>query len=186
MIQSERLILKRWQVKYAEEFYSLIKLNQAHLGDYFSNLKNLDSIEEVRSFLRKRETDWNSRTLFAYGIFLKPEIKLIGHISIRDIDWNIPKGELAYFVFEEFTGKGYATEALMSFCNYYFENMKFNRLFMKIDPENKASIKTALNSGFEFEGMLKNDYKKAGVKLIDMNIYGCIKNPGSFSQSGNR
>ena len=186
MIDSKRLMLRRWQIEDAEAFFEQVDKNHHHLDDYFINLRKITSLEMSKEFLQTRMENWDDKSLFACGIFLKPEMKLIGHISVRDIDWLIPKGEIAYFIFKEFTGNHYLQEALIAFRDWCFEELKFNRLYLKIAQDNLASIKSALQAGFELEGTLKKDYRKGGKELVDMNIYGFVKNPISFSQSENK
>ena len=100
---------------------------------------------------------------------------MIGHISIREIDWSIPKGELAHFIFNDFAGNKYSYEALEAFSDFCMNEKEMLRIFMKIAPDNIASKKVAEFCNFDFEGLLKNDYRKRQEILTDMLLYSFTK-----------
>ncbi|PUZ25750.1 hypothetical protein DCC81_15915 [Chitinophaga parva] len=175
MIFTERLILKPYEVSDAAGFYRHLQHNRDYLVDYFASLvQHLHSEEDVAAYFKKKAEQWQARKGFACGVFLKGT-GIIGHVSVRDIDWRVPKGELAYFIFKEFTGYQYGAEALAGFRDWCFHEQAFHRLYMKIGVDNLASVKTAERCGFQFEGLLKSDYRKRNVELVDLQIYGCVK-----------
>jgi len=173
MIITNRLLLKPYALENSEIFFNGLTDNQEYLYDYFANMIKInDCLDSTKKYFVQKDLEWKENKSYACGIFKKENNELIGHISVRDIDWRVPKGELAYFVFKEHSGNNYAAEALTAFKNWCFAVKKFNRLFMKIARENTASIKVAERSGFVHEGLLKKDYRKREQDLIDMNIYG--------------
>lgn len=173
MIVTNRLLIKPYKQEDSEDFLNALTDNSDHLYDYFANMiKVNDSLESVKKYFEQKELDWKENKSYACGIFKKENNELIGHISVREIDWRIPKGELAYFIFKAHNGNNFGAEALIAFKNWCFAEKKFNRLFMKIAEENIASIKVAKRTGFIYEGLLKKDYRKREQILIDMNIYG--------------
>ncbi|MEN2489387.1 GNAT family N-acetyltransferase [Flavobacterium sp. B11] len=173
MITTKRLIIKPYRQEDSEYFLNALNDNSDHLYDYFANMiKVNDSLESTKKYFEQKDLDWKENKSYACGIFKKETKELIGHISVREIDWKIPKGELAYFIFKQYNGCNFGAEALNAFKNWCFTEKKFNRLFMKIAEENIASIKVAERAGFIYEGLLKKDYRKGEQNLIDMNIYG--------------
>lgn len=175
MIETARLLIRPYEIQDIECFYSELQKNKDHLDDYFSNmLKIKDDINKVKIYFNQKTADWEARKGYACGIFIKDTEQIIGHISIRDIDWRVPKGELAYFLFKTYTGQKFAVEALFGFRDWCIYEQGLNRLYMKIATDNYPSICTAERCQFEFEGLLKKDYNKKEKTLIDMNIYGFI------------
>ncbi|WP_160781532.1 GNAT family N-acetyltransferase [Flavobacterium sp. HBTb2-11-1] len=173
MITTKRLIIRPYKIEDSNSFLESLTENREHLYDYFANMIKVNGdLELTKKYLGQKEIDWQENRGFACGIFTKEDHQLIGHISVREIDWRVPKGELAYFIFKKYNGNNYAAEALTAFKNWCFAEKKFNRLFMKIAVENIASIKVAERSGFIYEGLLKKDYRKKEQDLIDMKIYG--------------
>ncbi|QSW88340.1 GNAT family N-acetyltransferase [Flavobacterium endoglycinae] len=173
MITTQNLLIRPYKLEDSEYFFKSITNNREYLYDYFANMIKInDSLESAKRYMEQKVIDWKENKNYACGIFLKENNEFIGHISVREIDWRIPKGELAYFIFEKHSGNNYGAEALIAFKNWCFAKKKFNRLFMKIAEENIASIKVAERSGFVYEGLLKKDYRKREENLTDMKIYG--------------
>ena len=176
MIVTEHLLIQPYKPEDAESFFNNLIASNDHLVDYFANMvKTNNTLELAQRYLAQKQLDWHQDTSYACGIFLKDDKKLIGHISVREIDWRVPKGELAYFIFKPYTGFNYATEALSAFKNWCFNKKLFNRLFMKIAGDNVPSIKVAERCGFTYEGLLKKDYRRREQDLVDMKIYGYIE-----------
>ncbi|WP_379969860.1 GNAT family N-acetyltransferase [Epilithonimonas sp. UC225_85] len=172
MIITERLILKPYSLDFAEEFYVKFQNNKNYLEDYFSRtLSVTKNLKETKLYFQKKIESFQNNEGFYFGIFLKGIDELIGHISIREIDWTVPKGELAYFIFSDFWGHKYSYEALEAFRDFCIGEKEMVRIFMKIAPDNIASKKTAEFCNFEFEGLLKNDYRKRQEVLTDMLLY---------------
>ncbi len=140
--------------------------------DYFSKtLEATKTLEDTTEYFQKKIESCQKNEGFYFGIFLKGSDELIGHISIREIDWSVPKGELAYFIFSDFLGHKYSYEALGSFRDFCINEKEMKRIFMKIAPDNFASKKVAEFCNFEIEGLLKNDYRKRQKILTDMLLY---------------
>ena len=176
MIETERLILKPYALDFAEEFYIKFQKDQTYLEDYFSRtLSVTKTLEETERYFKKKIESCQNNEGFYFGIFLKESDELIGHISVREIDWTVPKGELAYFVFSDFSGHKYSYEALKAFRDYCINEKEMLRIFMKIAPDNIASKKVAEFCGFELEGLLRNDYRKRQEILTDMLLYSFTK-----------
>jgi len=177
MIQTERLLLRPYRATDAEDFLKQMHSNKEHLADYFPNMLSVvHSFQTVQEYIKQKSTAWSENKGYSFGIFLKEGgLQFIGHISVREIDWRVPKGEIAYFIFKKHIGKGYASETLMGFRGWCFGEKRFTRLFMKIAPSNTASIKVAERCGFNLEGTLLKDYRKRNKVLTDMHLYGYTK-----------
>lgn len=161
MITTQNLLIRPYKLEDSEYFFKSITNNREYLHDYFANMIKInDSLESAKRYMEQKVIDWKENKNYVCGIFLKENNEFIGHISVREIDWRIPKGELAYFIFEKHSGNNYGAEALMAFKNWCFVKKRFNRLFMKIAEENIASIKVAERSGFVYEGLLKKTTEK--------------------------
>lgn len=176
MIETERLILKPYSLDFAEEFFVKFQNDWANLEDYFSRtLSVTKTLKETELYFQKKIISCQKNEGFYYGIFHKDSNELIGHISVREIDWTIPKGELAYFIFSDFSGHKYSYEALKAFGDFCINEKEMLRIFMKIAPDNIASKKVAEFCGFESEGLLRNDYRKKQQILTDMLLYSFTK-----------
>jgi RimJ/RimL family protein N-acetyltransferase len=66
-----------------------------------------------------------------------------------------PNIELAYRLHKKYWGRGYATELAKALIRWAFENLKIDKLVSAVEPENIASQKVLLKSGFLFLGKEK-------------------------------
>ncbi|MEZ5056029.1 MAG: GNAT family N-acetyltransferase [Saprospiraceae bacterium] len=175
-LKSKRILLRTYLEADKMYFLKGLKLDGHLLAPYFSKMigriKNLD---EVGKYFSEKQDAWKEKSAFTFGIFHNETGKLIGQISIRNIDWSVPKGELGFFVFSEFSGQGYGSEALQLMVKWCKFKHGFERIFAIIGPENKSSIQAVLKSGFLKEGVLRKSYKKAGKELMDMEIYAWVR-----------
>ena len=75
------------------------------------------------------------------------------------IGWVHPEhrsATISYWLGQNFTGRGLATEALNLLCKFCFEALKLNRLEITAAVENKASIALAKRCGFKEEGVSRD------------------------------
>ena len=100
---------------------------------------------------------------------------LQGLLIIKNIDWRVPKGELAYFIDRGLEGKGIMTKALTHLANWCFQTLGINKLFILTATGNEASRKTDEKNGFEIEGILRKNFRIASGDLVDMVYYGLLK-----------
>lgn len=173
MIQTDRLIIRPYCAEDATAFAPYFLGNRDYLSDSFP--KTVNSIfckKDLEKLYLQKEKNWAKKSEFACGIFSKKEKNPIGYIAVKNIEWSIPKGEVAYYVFEKNAGRGYATEALMSFIEWCFSEKKFIRLYAKIIAGNESSIRVVEKCGFRYEGLLKKDYRMGNHELVDLKIFG--------------
>lgn len=70
----------------------------------------------------------------------------IGHVQVAKVDQG---WEVGYHIAKEFTGKGYATEALKAFVPVVMQKLCINHLYGICDTENYASQRVLEKSGFK-------------------------------------
>ena len=88
-----------------------------------------------------------------------------------------PDIELAYRLHKKYWGHGYATELAKALIRWAFENLKIDKIVSAAEPENIASQKVLLKSGFLFLGKQKwwngrelfyyEVYKNDAIELSD-------------------
>lgn len=76
------------------------------------------------------------------------------------------KGELGYWLSENYWGKGIMTEAIKLIIEFGFKQLKLVRIYADVFPFNKASMKVLEKNGFKLEGILRKNTLKDG-KYID-------------------
>lgn len=79
-----------------------------------------------------------------------------------------PDIELAYRLHKKYWGRGYATELAKALIRWAFENLSVDKIVSAAEPENIASQKVLLNSGFLFLG---KQHWRDGQELFYYEIY---------------
>lgn len=169
----ELRLLKRDDKKY---FFQLIKNNCGRLEDFVAGIVAQTKTEnDVENFINNSIIKILNKTYYPYLIIdLKTKLP-IGFVDIKNIDWNIPKAELGFFIDKNYTGKGISTKAIIHLSEYLFNKLKFNKLLLRIHQSNKSSRGVAEKCGFELEGIIKNDYKTTKGEIVDFMYYGKVK-----------
>ena len=108
----------------------------------------------------------NKEGPFIYAIIRKEDNKNIGYVQLV----TIPEGwEIGYHIAKQYTGKGYATEAVNLYLDYLKNNTNIKVVYGVALLKNKASIKVLEKCGFNkyFEGIdLYQGNKREIVKTI--------------------
>ena len=92
---------------------------------------------------------------FVYPIIVKETQENAGYVQLCPIDGG--NWEIGYHVAKDYTGKGYATEAVKAFLPVISEKVGASEIFGICLEENKASFAVMRKCGFEliFSGLSK-------------------------------
>ncbi len=168
VFSSDRLVLKTLDENYSVEVFEF----------YIRNKKFLELWEPKRSsefYTRRYQSNLliNDHLDMQIGRSIKLALfkkrsrdsqKIIGFINYTNIIRGIFQScFVGYKLDKEETGNGYMTEGLIASSNYLFDREKLHRIEANILPANKASIKTAENAGFVYEGISRKYLKINGV-----------------------
>ncbi len=170
-LTTKRLQLFPLDIQHKDAYYSLVSNNKERLRESFPiTVLNTNTLAKTRIYLKNLQENWLQDKGGKLGIWLNTT--LIGMVMIKNIDWNIPKCELAYFVGEEFSRKGYATESIEAVVNYCFNDLSFLKVFVRVIATNTASLALAKKCGFIQEGYLKEEYRTGNKQLVDLVYFG--------------
>ncbi len=166
-LTTKNLHLLPLDIQHKDAYSSLVSNNKERLKESFPiTVLNTNTPSKTAIYLKGLQENWLNDKGGKLGIWL--DNTLIGMVMIKNIDWSIPKCELAYFIGEKFTRKGYATEAIQSVLDYCFNELNFLKIFIRVISTNTASLGLAEKSGFIREGYLKDEYRTGNKKLVDL------------------
>lgn len=97
-----------------------------------------------------------------------------GVISIHSIDVPSESGEIGYWATYPFRGLGIMTRAARMITQWGFNEVGLQHIRGLANPDNHASQKVLLKSGYEFVSLLKNHQITNGT-THDMNLYAAVK-----------
>jgi ribosomal-protein-serine acetyltransferase len=170
-IESARLLLRMPKPGDGKEVNQAIRDSAEELKPWLHFARKLPTIEQTEKDIREAHAKFLTREDLRFHIYLKENGSFLGSTGLYNIDWEIPKFEIAYWLTSKTTGKGYMKEAVKALSDFTFEQLKANRVEMKIATENEASRKIPEKLGYTLEGTFKNDDIHADGSLMDRYVY---------------
>lgn len=159
----------------------LRKINYNDINDLFEMRKDprmneyvdakLDkSTEETKAYIDKMNKGIDDNKWIIWAIEHKQSKKVIGSISIWNINRDQQSGELGYGIIPDYQGKGLMREALYSVTHYGFNVMNLKILEAYTEENNHKSIKLLENSGFAEAGRV-DDEGYYSSRIYHMIVY---------------
>lgn len=180
--KTKRTVVRIFNNDDLKGYWNLIKTNRERLEkDFPITLKNTRTKKATESWIDQKIKSWSKHTSFSFVILENENDTLIGQLTIKTIDWKIPKAEMAYFIDKDWEGKGITTEVVKGGIDFCFNNLKLNKVFIRTAPDNRASQRIAEKCGFKKEGLLKKDHRQSDGTLSDVLYYGLL--PGKKNQA---
>ena len=117
----------------------------------------------------------NAKNIYL-AICLKETGKMIGYLSINDIDWRNKKALWGGLIIgdKEQLNKGCATEASLLMLDYVFSERGLHRFFGHWLKSNHPSLRVATKLGFQQEGILRDCVYKAN-SFHDLVVLSILK-----------
>ncbi len=98
--------------------------------------------------------------------------RLIGRISLREIDLQARRARLGISLGSPYLGQGLGTEALALFLDYFFGPLDFQMMLLDVAAFNRRAVRCYEYLGFQCVG---TDWRNAGndpsVRLLDDPAY---------------
>ncbi len=171
-----RLRLHPYHECHTEAFCRLIQENKNRLAPAFPSRVNVSQQPaEALRLIKRFKADWMLGQVYAFGIWQQPQNKYIGDISLKNFDRSVPKAEVGYYLDAQAEGQGLAQEALKTIIKFAFVTLEVNKLFIRCSLQNARSYTLAERCGFRREGLIRQDFRDASQKLIDVYYYGLTR-----------
>ncbi|MBI4151860.1 GNAT family N-acetyltransferase [Candidatus Woesearchaeota archaeon] len=153
----ERIILRKTKptIEMARLIFHTIDANREHLRPWLPWEKLTKQVEDTLKYLFDKEKETEKGTKVEYGIYVNAEY--LGNIGIFNIDLQNKTAEIGYWLSLKSTGKGYITEAIGLIEKEFFQNRGLNRIQIKCDERNTASVHVAQRCGYVLEGKHRED-----------------------------
>ncbi len=123
-----------------------------------------ESVEEAREAIEFLMTRYDSAEgPFVYPIITNDGGQNIGYVQLCQIDDG--SWEIGYHIAKQFTGKGYATEAVKAFLPAMTKKLNINEVYGICLAENTASVRVLEKCGFTriYQGMGNYQGKEAQI-----------------------
>lgn len=175
LLKTDRLVLRRYRPADSPGILRLVSSDRDRLVREFAQIAALRTLEDAASFVSEKREQWNERKTFCYGIWRNDQADQIGQIQVKNISWQIPGAELGYFIGGTWQQCGYATEAIHALLRFAFLRLSFERVFVRILPDNHRSLSLVQKLGFRSEGLHRSAYRCGFGELHDVHCLGLIQ-----------
>ena len=135
--------------------FKAIDENRKHLERWLAWPKTTLKVEDSLKYLFDKEKETAKGKKVEYGLFV--DNKYIGNISIFNIHKKNKSAEIGYWLTSAYTKNNYITEAIKILEKEAFEKLKLNRIQIKCDERNKASLGVAKKCGYKYEGKFREN-----------------------------
>lgn len=173
-ITTNRLVLRLFQKSDAEDVTKLCNNYNIYKNTLY--LPYPYSIEDAISWIEHHLDNFNANKSFEFAITDKSTGELFGAIALSN-NQQFNHGEIAYWIGEEFWGKGYATEAAQAILQFAFDEKQYHKVFARYFNSNPASGRVIQKLGMKQEGILIDHVRKEN-RYEDLVYYGIFNSRG--------
>jgi RimJ/RimL family protein N-acetyltransferase len=137
--------------------------------------KTLPSVENTEEYVRNAHANFITRKALPLIFLRKSDGMFVGSSGLHDIDWDVPKFEIGYWVRTSLSRQGYVSEAVNAITAFCFDNLKARRVQIRMDDRNDKSWRVAERCGFTLEGTLHNDALGVQGDVRSTRFYAKVK-----------
>lgn len=160
----------------AEPFFRLIAADRERFATYFPvTTARTSDLHATQAYVRDLSAQAIAKETFCYLVMPDSSASPVGAIFLKSFDHRVGKCELAYFVSTPYQGKGIASSAVAWAVDEAFRAHGLNKVFLRVDPGNLASIRVAEKNGFQREGLLRQDFRTHDDRLLDVIVFGKLR-----------
>jgi RimJ/RimL family protein N-acetyltransferase len=173
---TEHLTIGPVRAEDAEAFFQLIDQDREQFSTYFPVTTGRSTDAHATSvYIRDIIAQASARETYCYLVALDGSTVPIGAIFLKSFDHRVGKCELAYFVSSVHQGRGIASSAVAWAVDEAFRTHGMNKVFLRVDPGNIASIRVAEKNDFQREGLLRQDFRTNDDRLLDVIVFGKLR-----------
>lgn len=166
-LAGDRVVLRSLEERDFAPLYGVIDASRDHLSEFLPWPEDCNSVEDVASRADSWEMQAQMGNGACWGIFEKTDagLAVAGCIVVGWVRWAHRSAELNYWLGQDFTGRGLATEALRLVCRELF-SLGLNRLEISASVYNEKSCALARRCGFVKEGVSR-DFERINGIFVD-------------------
>jgi len=154
-IVSERLVIRCWEPRDAPRLKEAIDSSLEQLRPWMPWARaEPQALSEKITLLRRFRGQFDLGTDFVMAIFDSGERDVVGGTGLHKRR-GAHALEIGYWIRSSHVGRGLATESSAVLTRVAFEHCEVDRVEIRIDPANEASLPIPRKLGFVEEGMLR-------------------------------
>lgn len=175
-LRTARLTLRPWRPEDAAAVWQLIEQDRARLTrDFPKTTRAVQDEATAQVFIEIQDAEWQIGRGIQFSIWPEDAAGPAGFVSVRNIEWEVPKAELAYLLSHRAEGRGLMREAATAVIDWAFRVLGLARVYCHVDPENRRSAALAERCGLRREGLLCHNFRGGDGELHDSYCFGLTR-----------
>jgi len=170
-LTTDRLILRKLEISDADDIF---RFTSSPSITKFLTWEAHTSKKQTEEFLKGVQCKYEAGQPAQWALALRETNRVIGISGFINFMKEHRRAEVAYILSEEYSGKGYMTEALLKILEIGFSELNLNRIEAKCEKDNFASERVMQKLGMDFEGLFK-DFLSIKGKFNDFKFYSILK-----------
>lgn len=144
-------------------------VNDREVMQYFANRQTPITLDEERAYL---ESLVASKVDRAYSIYFGQDY--VGQCAVNQIYWPAKNGRVFIAIAKKHQGRGLGPAALEQLIARAWGELDLHKLWLIVRKDNRSAQAMYLKLGFEFEGVLADEYCVNG-QYFDMVRMGLVR-----------
>jgi ribosomal-protein-serine acetyltransferase len=173
-LRSDRLLLRVPRAGDGAIVYPSVRESLAELKPWMPWATDDYNEQGCEEWCRRAAAEFLSRKQAQFLIFPLGQARHVGTIGAHDFNWEIPSGEIGYWLRTADSGRGMMTEAVLLVLKMLREVLHVRRVQIRSDEQNFKSRAVAERAGFQLEGILRKDCVATGGRLRNTCVYSWI------------
>jgi ribosomal-protein-serine acetyltransferase len=136
-------------------------------------------VEQSEATARRMHADFLARKDLPVLIFEREaeggEGRVLGGTGLHRIDWTVPRFEIGYWRRSGHAGRGIAAAAVEAMTRLAFDHLQAQRVEIRMDSRNHASVRVAERAGYSFEGLLRQDSRAPDGSVRSTRVYARVR-----------
>lgn len=149
----------------ADRLFELTDRNRTYLGEFLPWVPLVKTVDDSRKHIHETLENREKGTAYTYAMEL--DGKVVGDVSLRNIDDAARPPEIGYWVSPDHSGKGLTTRAVKALTDLGINSLGLDKIVIKANPENVASNKVAEKAGYTLVGHESEDNEELNVWSIN-------------------
>ncbi|TLS36814.1 GNAT family N-acetyltransferase [Pseudalkalibacillus caeni] len=170
----EDLSLRLLNTYDAEEFFQLMDTSRKHLSKWLGWLDYNKEVNDSKAFIEATLKSIADTGGFPKTVAMIYKGSIAGVIGFNEINHSNKSAIIGYWIGEKFQGKGIVTKACNALIVYGFNDIRLNRMEIRVAKENYKSRAIPERLGFKEEGLIRHA-EWLYDHYVDHVVYGLLK-----------
>ncbi|MBT2606529.1 GNAT family N-acetyltransferase [Bacillus sp. ISL-53] len=149
----EELSLKLLELKDAERVFEITNQSREYLREWLAWLNNTTKLEDTKGFINMSLKSFAENKSVNTVIMYKGQI--VGVAGYNQINWSNKTAYIGYWLGEEYQGNGIMTRVAKALTDYAFNELKLDKVEIRVAVENNKSRGIPERLDFVNEGCIR-------------------------------